>query len=260
MSFKVATFNVNSIRSRLPIVLAWLDKRRPDVLCLQETKVEDKDFPVQPFEQAGYHVAYFGQKRWNGVAMASLAPAEDVIYGMNAGGPEDEARVIRAVFSGITVLNTYVPQGRDVEDEQFAYKIRWLKTIGKLLAEEYSPDQHLLWCGDLNHAPDPMDVHDPEKLLGHVCYHPDVDRAYRDILKWGLTDLFRKHCTQPKQYSFFDYRIPNSVKRGLGWRIDHILVTSPLTERSVNCYIDMEPRLKPKPSDHTPVVAAFDLG
>ncbi len=259
MSFKVATFNVNSVRSRLPILLEWLGKRRPDVLCLQETKVEDKDFPVEAFEEAGYHVAYFGQKRWNGVAIVSLKPAEDVACGMDAGGPVDEARLIRAVYSGVTILNTYVPQGRDVEDPQFAYKIRWLGKVGEMLAHEYAPDQPLLWCGDLNHAPAPRDVHAPEKLQGHVCFHPDVDLVYRNILEWGLVDLFRKHCQDPEQYSFFDYRIPNSVKRRLGWRIDHILVTNPLGEQSVSCTIDLEPRLKPKPSDHTPVVAEFQL-
>ena len=259
MNFRVATFNVNSVRSRLPILLEWLQKQRPDVLCLQETKVEDKDFPVGAFEEAGYHVAYFGQKRWNGVATISAKPAERVVCGLDAGGPHDEARMIRADCSGVTILNTYVPQGRDVDNPQFSYKIGWLEKLAGLLENEFSPDQPLVWCGDLNHAPDPMDVYDPKALAGHVCFHPDVDRVFRRILARGLTDVFRKHCPEPKQYSFFDYRIPNSVKRGLGWRIDHILATRPLAEKSAAARIDLEPRMKPKPSDHTPVVVDFVL-
>jgi len=127
------------------------------------------------------------------------------------------------------------------------------------LRREYSPSMPLFLCGDLNHVPEPMDVYDPEGVRGHVCYHPEVDRVFRKILAWGLTDLFGQHCSTPGQYSFFDYRIPNAVKRHMGWRLDHILATRPLAAHSIGCFIDLEPRLKPKPSDHTPVVAEFDL-
>lgn len=259
MKFRIATFNVNSIRSRLPIVKGWLQKHRPDALCLQETKVEDKDFPAEAFEEAGYHVTFFGQKRWNGVAIVSAHPLENVSCGLDAGGPTEEARMIRADCSGVTILNTYVPQGRDVDAPQFSYKIGWLERLGRLLESDYSPEQPLVWCGDLNHAPDPIDVYDPKALEGHVCFHPDVDRVYRKILEWGLTDVFRKHCPEPKTYSFFDYRIPNAVKRGIGWRIDHILATRSLAEKSTAGLIDLEPRMMPKPSDHTPVVVDFDI-
>lgn len=257
--FKVATFNVNSIRSRLPIVLDWLREHAPDALCLQETKVEDKDFPAEGFETAGYHVAFCGQKRWNGVAVISKAPLEQVTFGFE-GGPEGEGpRMITAITRGVTIVNTYIPQGRSVEDEQFAYKIGWFERLRERFEALCRPEALLLWCGDLNHAPEPIDVYDPKELLGHVCFHPDVDRAFRNCLSWGLVDVFRMHCPEPKQYSFYDYRLPNGVKRGLGWRIDHILATRPLAEKSVGSRIDLEPRLKPKPSDHTPVVAEFAL-
>ena len=167
--------------------------------------------------------------------------------------------MISAVSAGITIVNTYIPQGRDVDDEQFAYKIQWFERLSERFSLRYRPEDLLLWCGDLNHAPEPIDVYDPKGLLGHVCFHPDVDRAFRKVLSWGLVDVFRRHCSESKQYSFYDYRLPNGVKRGLGWRIDHILATHPLAQKSVASYIDLEPRLKPKPSDHTPVVAEFTL-
>jgi exodeoxyribonuclease-3 len=257
--FKVATFNVNSIRSRMPIVLDWLRENDPDALCLQETKVEDKDFPAGEFEAAGFQVAFRGQKRWNGVAIISKAPLEKVSFGFDGGPPEEGPRMISGVAAGVRIVNTYIPQGRDVEDEQFAYKIGWFERLRKEFAARCRPEDLLLWCGDLNHAPEPVDVYDPDKLRGHVCFHPEVDAVYRKIVDWGLVDVFRRHCPEPKQYSFYDYRLPNGVKRGLGWRIDHILTTRPLAEKSTAAYIDLAPRLKPKPSDHTPVVAEFML-
>ena len=257
--FKVATFNVNSIRSRMPIVLDWLRENEPDVLCLQETKVEDKDFPAGDFVKAGYHVAFCGQKRWNGVAIVSKAPLASVASGFE-GGPEEEGpRMIRGVASGVTIVNTYIPQGRSAEDEQFTHKIEWFKRLHKMFQTRHRPEDLLLWCGDLNHAPKAIDVYDPKTLLGHVCFHPDVDRVFKKILSWGLVDVFRMHCSEPKQFSFYDYRLPNGVRRGLGWRLDHILTTRPLANKSTASYIDLDPRLKPKPSDHTPVVAEFIL-
>lgn len=258
-AFKVATFNVNSIRSRMPIVLDWLREREPEVLCLQETKVEDKAFPAGEFEEAGYRVAFRGQKRWNGVAIVSKDPLEQIAFGFEGGPPEEGPRMIRAVASGVMIVNTYIPQGRDVQDEQFAYKIEWFERLRKMFEDLCRPDDLVLWCGDLNHAPEPMDVYDPKELLGHVCFHPEVDRAFRKLLSWGFVDVFRRHCPEPKQFSFYDYRLPSGVRRGLGWRIDHILATRPLAERSTASCIDLAPRLRPKPSDHTPVVAEFTL-
>ena len=232
-AFKVATFNVNSVRQRLPILLEWLKKQRPDVLCLQETKVEDKDFPAAPFEEAGYGVSFFGQKRWNGVALVSAYPLEGEVRGLDTGGPEDEARMIRAVCRGVTVLNTYIPQGRAVDDPQFAYKLVWFDRIRELLESSFDPGDPLIWCGDLNHVPEPMDVYDPENLRGSVCFHPDEKAALASVCEWGLEDIFRKHCTDEGQFTFWDYRVRGGLSRNVGWRLDHILATAPLAARSI---------------------------
>lgn len=256
-SFTLATFNANSIRSRLPVVLEWLERQKPDCLCLQETKATDEDFPAEPFRQAGWHVVFKGEKKYNGVAIVSRTEPEDVAFGLDDGGPKDESRLIRAVVSGIAVLNTYVPQGQDVDSPRFAYKLEWFRRLGAFLQRHYRPDRPLIWCGDLNVAPEGQDVHDPKRLLGHVCFHPEVTKAFLAIQAWGLVDVFRKHHPEPGQYTFFDYRTPDAVGRGLGWRVDHVLATKPLAERSEDAFIDTEPRRREKASDHTFLVARF---
>ncbi|MDA8124553.1 MAG: exodeoxyribonuclease III [Deltaproteobacteria bacterium] len=257
-TFRVATYNVNSIRSRLHIVIPWLQEQRPDVFCMQETKVGDEQFPQADFRAAGYHVTFRGAKQYNGVAIASKAPPTAVRYGLADGGPPDEDRLIAGVFDGITVVNTYVPQGREKDSDQFTYKLAWYRRLKRFFAAHYSPDQPLLWCGDLNVAPEAIDVHDPKRLLGHVCFTPEVWEAFADLRAWGLEDLFRRHHpAEPDRYTFFDYRVPQAAKRGLGWRIDHILATPSLAARSLRCEIDMHPRLAEKPSDHTILVTDF---
>ncbi len=256
--FKIATYNVNSIRSRLHIVIPWLEKNRPDVFCMQETKVENDLFPAKEFGDAGYHVVYSGGRTYNGVAVASLAPPQDVIYGLDDGGPPDKDRLIRGVFSGLPVLNAYVPQGHLREDPRFQYKLQWFDRFLAILETSYSSKKPLLCCGDLNVAREEIDVHNPKRLLGHVDFNPEVWEAF-DLLKaWGFVDVFRKHHPgEAGQYSFFDYRVPKSVERGLGWRVDHVLATPVLAARSTHCFIDMEPRLAERTSDHTILVAEF---
>jgi len=259
--FKIATYNVNSIRSRLHIILPWLQENRPDVFCMQETKVEDALFPSDSFTEIGYHVVFRGEKRYNGVAVASLKKPENVIFGLGEGrGDADEDRLIAATYSGIQVINTYVPQGRDRESPQFAYKLQWYERFRDFLAGNWSSNDFLIWCGDLNVAPDQIDVHNPKRILGHVCFTPEVWDAFARVKSWGLEDLFRKfHPGEPQNYTFFDYRVPKSVERKLGWRIDHILSTPALAERCKGCGIDVNPRLAEKPSDHTILVAEFTL-
>jgi exodeoxyribonuclease-3 len=258
--FKLATYNVNSIRSRLHLIIPWLEKNRPTLLCMQETKVEDEKFPAKEFEAAGYHVVFKGQKRYNGVAIASLVKPDRVSIGLDDGGPADGDRLIRGVFSGIPVVNTYVPQGYDREDPRFQYKLLWFKRLRELFARHYSPENPLIWCGDLNVAPEQIDVHNPKRLLGHVCFNPEVWDVYDSVKAWGLVDVFRKHHPgEAGQYTFFDYRVPKAVERGLGWRVDHILATPVLANQSISSFIDMRPRLAEKSSDHTMVTAEFEV-
>jgi exodeoxyribonuclease III len=257
-TFRIATYNVNSVRSRLPIIIPWLREHRPDVLCMQETKVADGQFPAGEFEAAGYHPIFCGTGAYNGVAIAAREKPDAVRYGLPEGGPADEDRLIAAVFAGIPVVNTYVPQGRNRETAQFAYKLAWFERLRNFFARNYSPDAPLIWCGDLNVAPEAIDVHDPKRLRGHVCFTPEVWEAFAAVRAFGLEDVFRRHHPgETGHYTFFDYRVPQAVRRGLGWRVDHILATPPLAARSLSCDIDMNPRLAEKPSDHTILVAAF---
>lgn len=258
--FKIATYNVNSIRSRLHIVIPWLERHRPAVLCMQETKVENEKFPVNEFKNAGYHVVFSGGKSYNGVAVASFEEAKDVFCGFDDGGPVDPDRIIGGVFSGIPVVNVYLPQGRDRESPHFQYKLQWFDRFRGLLQRRYSENKPLICCGDLNVAREERDVHDPKRLLGHVDFTPEVWEAFDRLKAWGLSDVFRKlHPAEDGQYTFFDYRVPRSVERGLGWRVDHILATPVLASGAIRCFIDMEPRLAEKPSDHTIVTAEFRI-
>ena len=257
---KVATYNANSIRSRLGLVLDWLEKENPDILCLQETKVQDADFPAMAFLEAGYHVVFRGQKAYAGVAIVSREEPQEVAYGFDDGGEPDEARLIRAVIKGIPVVNTYVPQGRSPDSPQFQYKLEWLERLRALFERHYSPQEPLLWMGDFNVAPEPVDVHDPKRLKNHVDFHPLARAALEQIRKWGFVDVFRlHHPDEPEQYTFWDYRVRDAVRRKLGWRVDHIWATEPLARKSTGAWIDVEARLMEKPSDHTFLVAEFAL-
>jgi len=259
-TFKAATLNANSIRIRLEQVLGWLLREAPDVLCLQETKVQDQDFPREAFERAGYHVVFRGKKAHAGVAIVSREEPQEVFFGLDDGGPPDEARLVRAVVRGVRVVNTYVPQGRSADSEHFQYKLEWLGRLRALFDRHYSPQQQVLWAGDFNVATEPIDVHDPERLKSHVDYHPAARAALKSVGRWGFVDVFRKHHPdEPGQYTFWDYRVRGALARGLGWRVDHIWATKALASRSVASWIDVEARGAERPSDHTFLVAEFAL-
>ncbi len=255
---KVATFNVNSIRSRLHIVIPWLKENKPDVLCMQETKVENRRFPSADFHRIGYHVVFSGSKGRNGVAIASLEEPENVTVGFDE-EPRDEDRIIAADIAGVRIVNTYVPQGYRIDSPKYQYKLRWLERLRSYFMEKVDLSEYVIWCGDMNVAPEPIDVHNPTRLKNHVCFHEDARRAYKKILELGFVDLLRKHHPNERIYTFFDYRVKNAVERGLGWRVDAILASPPLAEKCVDCYVDMKPRLAEKPSDHTPLIAVFDI-
>jgi len=254
---KIASFNVNSLRARLPIVQDWLGEHSPDVLCVQETKVQDVDFPGEAFDKAGYSYVFRGQKSYNGVAIFSSSDISGVKYGFDD-EPRDESRLIKAVVNGVGIVNTYVPQGESPVSEKFQYKLEWFDRLSTFFRENFKPTDPVIWVGDLNVAPEAIDVHDPENLLGHVCFCPEVSEALQKTMKWGFADVFRKHCNEEGQYTFWDYRIKNALKRNIGWRLDHIMATKPLVEKSTACYIDKQPRAKDRPSDHTPIIAEFD--
>lgn len=255
---KIATFNTNSIRMRMPVILNWLEIHRPDILAVQETKVQDAEFPETEIETAGYHVVFCGQKAYNGVAVISRNPPDAVVSGFD--GEADKTRILRVRFGDIEIINTYAPQGRERESEQYRYKLEWFRRFADLLQAAYSPEGKVIWLGDLNVAPEAIDVHDPVALEGHVCFNRELTALFYDVCSWGLFDVFRKHHPEPEQYTFFDYRTFGAVSRKMGWRIDHILATKPLRDRSWNAWIDLEPRRSKvfKPSDHTFLVAEFE--
>jgi exodeoxyribonuclease-3 len=256
---KLATFNVNSLRKRLPIVLEWLESQRPDVLCLQETKVQDADFPLLPFEPTGYHVTFRGMKSYNGVAVLSRKTPEAVLYGFDDGGDPDDCRLMQVVIDGVPIINTYVPQGFEIGSPKYDYKLRWFKRLEGYFAKHLSPAQPAIWCGDMNVAPRPIDVHSPEKHLDHVCYHEAARKAYAETRAWGFEDVFCALYPERQQYTFWDYRAPSSLEANKGWRIDHILTTKPLVEKCQKVEVDVGPRRAKDPSDHTFLWAEFSI-
>ncbi len=254
---KIASFNVNSLRMRLSQVIRWLAENQPDVLCVQETKVQDVDFPNEAFDEIEYSYVFKGQKSYNGVAIFSKTEIKNVRFGFD-NEPKDQPRLIKAEIGGIVVVNTYIPQGYSPESEKFQYKLKWFERLLKFFNKNFDPLDPIVWVGDFNIAPQPIDVYDPEGLLGHVCFCPEVTQTLERIVRWGFVDVFRMHCEQGGQYTFWDYRLRNSFKRNLGWRLDHIMATKPLAKKCTTCYIDKELRTSEKPSDHTPIVAEFD--
>ena len=256
---KIATFNANSVRARLEIILTWLAEHRPDILCIQETKAQDHDFPAAAFDDAGYNVVFKGEKSYNGVATVSLAKPTRVSFGLHDGEPPDETRFCYTQIGPVHVVNTYVPQGREITHEMYKYKLRWFERLKSYFDRHFTTRKKVLWTGDLNVAPEPEDVHDPKQYTDHVCFEKRVRKAFVDTRDWGFTDVFRKHHPEPEQFTFYDYRAIKGVKRKLGWRIDHMLATPSLARKSTDSYIDLKPRLKQKPSDHTFLIAEFDL-
>lgn len=257
---KIATFNCNSVRQRQDIILDWLAEVQPDVLGLQEIKCVDEQFPREAFEENGWHVETHGQKSYNGVALITRQPPTMVDRGLGLFQPaerEDDRRLIAATVDGVRVINTYVPNGTKVGTDKWAYKLAWLERFREYLAGEMARHPSVVWMGDINIAPTSDDVYEASKKLGGVGHHPDEFSRLDAVLGLGMTDLFR-HLTQgPGHYTYWDFFIPNALKRGLGWRIDTLYGTAPMVERLTACTIDTAPRALEKPSDHTFVVAEF---
>jgi len=257
MSFKIATWNVNSLRVRLPHVLEWLAAYKPDVLAIQETKLMDPDFPVDAIKQAGYEVCYSGQKTYNGMAVLSLSSCEDLMTDI-PGFNDSQRRVLGVTVGGLRIINLYVPNGESVGSEKYAYKLDWLHHLRLFLIEEVKKYQNIIILGDFNIAPEPQDVHDPLAWEGKVLFSEKEREALRDLMSVGFVDSFRLHAQPEKSYTWWDYRM-NAFKRNMGLRIDHILVSHELGEKCERCYIDKLPRALERPSDHTPVIAEFNI-
>ena len=256
MTMTIATFNVNSIRKRLPIVIRWLAKHQPDVLCLQETKVQDSEFPLADLQGAGYHVTFRGMKGFNGVATLSKVKPERVMHGFEEGPDSEDFRILQTIINGIPIINTYVPQGHAVGTTKFTYKLKWFERLQKYFTQELDPKKPAVWLGDLNVAPEPIDVYEAERQVNDPCFHPDARAAYKQTVAWGFTDVFRKLYPDKLQYTYWDF-FRQHVPRNRGWRIDHILATAPLAAKCHEVVVDTEPRKAESPSDHTVVVAQF---
>ena len=253
---KLATWNVNSLKVRLPQVLDWLAANPVDVLCLQETKQPDSDFPQAELQAAGYHSLFSGQKTYNGVAILSRAPASDAQTGI-PGFADEQKRVIAATFDSVRVVCVYVPNGQSVDSDKYQYKLAWLTALRGWLKQELARHPKLALLGDYNIAPEDRDVYDPAAWQGNVLVSEPERQEFRDLLQLGLHDGFRLFEQPDKSYSWWDYRMM-AFRRNRGLRLDHILVSEALAAQCRGCVIDKAPRKLERPSDHTPVI--LELG
>jgi len=249
---KIATFNVNSIKVRLPILLAWLERAKPDVVCLQEIKCPASEFPALELKGLGYHVEAVGQRAYNGVALLSKEPARDVIVALPGDGADEQARYIEATIGDLRVASLYLPNGNPVESDKFAYKLAWMERLRAHAADLVAREIPFVLAGDYNVCPTDDDVYDPAGWRGDALCRPESRNHFRAFLNLGLTDAFRVFHREPHRYSFWDYQ-QGRWYRDEGLRIDHLLLSPQTADRLIAADIDKEPRGKDKASDHTPV-------
>ena len=254
---KLATWNINSLNVRLPHVLDWLAKHEPDVVCLQETKLEDPKFPREALRDAGYQALVHGQKTYNGVAILTREPATDVATGI-PGWEDDQKRVIAATLSGVRLVCVYVPNGENLGSPKFQYKMKWLDALRLWLTEELTRHPKLAVAGDYNIAPEARDVHDPALWENTIHFTKPERESLHALFGIGLADSFRLFEQPERSYTWWDYRMM-SFRRKMGLRIDHILLSPALAKLCRSCTIDVEPRKLERPSDHAPVIAELDV-
>ena len=253
----IATWNVNSLKARLPRVEDWVQRVRPDVLCMQETKMADGDVPVLTFQGLGYEVVHHGEGRWNGVAILSRVGIDDVVYGFADGiEPDTDARLLTATCGGVRVATVYVPNGRSLDDDHYQYKLSWLARLRAHLDAEADPASDVVVLGDWNIAPDDRDVYDPKAFEGATHVSDRERKALDEIMGFGLVDVFRERYDADGLYSWWDYRGGNFHKK-MGLRIDYLLASRSLAARSVSDLVDRNARKGQKPSDHAPVLGLF---
>ena len=254
---KIATWNVNSIVARLPLVTRWLQKESPDILCLQETKCSDDKFPLLELKATGYECALFGQQSYNGVAIISRTGCGKVTRGFPEDDSTSHARLLAVEVGGLQLIDVYIPNGQVVGSEKYQFKLNWMRRLRELLDQNYDPKSEVLLCGDFNVAPDERDVHNPLLWQNRILFSEPERAALRHIKEWGFTDTFRLHTEGGGHYSWWDYRA-GGFRRNLGLRIDHIWVSTPLAQKNTKTWIDKETRAWERPSDHAPVVAEFE--
>ncbi len=254
---KIAAWNVNSLKVRLPQLLEWLDVQQPEIVCLQETKLEDPNFPRQAIETAGYQVVFLGQKTYNGVALLSRSGISDIVYN-NPHFPDPQKRLIAASVNGMRIICAYIPNGQTLDSEKYTYKLAWLEALEKWLAEELAKHPKLVLAGDFNIAPEDRDVHNPAAWADQVICSAPERAAFQRLLALGLKDSFRLFTQAEKSFSWWDYRMLG-FQKNQGLRIDHILLSSPLAEQCTAATIDREMRKRERPSDHAPVTAELTL-
>lgn len=250
---KIATWNVNSLRVRLPHLLQWLAENKIDIIALQETKLVDKNFPHEELLQAGYYAACSGQPTYNGVAILSRIPITESDVPSII---DDQKRVLAATVNGVRIVNLYVPNGAAVDSEKYFYKLNWLEKITAYLEQQLKQYPQLVVLGDFNIAPEDRDVHDPKAWEGSVLVSERERAAFRKLESLGLIDIFRHFEQNPNNYTWWDYRAGN-FRRNFGLRIDHILISSEVLKNCIGCCIDKIPRSWERPSDHTPVILSF---
>ncbi|MBA2379217.1 MAG: exodeoxyribonuclease III [Blastocatellia bacterium] len=256
----IATWNINSITSRLDHVVRWSEKNRPDVLCLQETKCIDSKFPIQPLRDAGYRdFAFLGERAYNGVAVLSRYPLENVQLNFPDDKKTAAKRLIAVTVNGIRLVNVYIPHGTALGSEKFEQKLAWIARLRRLFDEEYDRSKRVVLCGDLNVAPHELDVWKPSAWKDKMHFTKTEREAIRGLKRWGFTDLFRHINDEQREYTWWDLFRPSSFEKDRGLRIDHIWASPSMTELCTDCWIDREPRAFDKPSDHAPVLAAFSI-
>ena len=250
---RIATWNVNSVRARLPNVMEWLGTVKPDILLMQEIKCETPAFPLMEFKAAGYEVQVLGQKSYNGVAIASLHKIENVQEGL-AGGTEDaQSRYLEATIQGVRVATIYLPNGNPVGTEKYPYKLEWMKRLKQRAAELLRDEKYVVLGGDYNVMPEAIDVYNPKEWEQDALYLPQTRAAFREIVSLGYTEAFRALHPNERAYTFWDYQA-GSWQQDKGLRIDHFLLSPEAADRLVSCGIDRAPRGQEKASDHTPVI------
>lgn len=255
---KIATWNVNSINARLDHLLGWLKDTQTDVVCLQETKSVDENFPQQAIEDLGYRMAFVGQKSYNGVAILSLHDITDVQKNFPGDDDDSPKRLIAATVKGVRIVNTYIPNGTELWTDKFTFKLDWLQRLRKYFDETCDKSSDVLLCGDFNVAPEELDVWNVPAWTGKLHFTKPERAAIHHVKQWGFVDVFREMNGDVKEYSWWDYRA-GAWPRNQGLRIDHIWTSRPLADKCTGCWIDRAPRALEKASDHTPVVAEFEV-